>query len=55
MYQYEAEIEDMALVTDTHEIIHNWYTIEFPDLAPLEEMFPLEDLYDTEPVYTEYC
>lgn len=54
MYQYEAEVEDMVLVTDTQEVIHNWYIVAFPEVAPLEDMFPLEDLYDSEPACKVY-
>ena len=46
MYHYEAEVEDMALVTETQEVIHSWYMPDYETPEALEEKFSLEELYD---------
>ena len=54
MYQFEATEEDMMVVPDSQEVIHNWYIIAFPEIEALEKLFDIEDLYDAEPSYKVY-
>ncbi len=35
MYQYEATEEDMLVVPDSQEVIHNWYIVGFPELVTI--------------------
>ena len=44
MYQYDALEEDHLMLSDTMEVIYNWYIIGIPTVARLIELIDMKDI-----------
>ena len=46
MYHYKSTEEEQTIVSDTFELIDNWYIDGFKSVETLGSLFDIEDLYD---------
>ena len=46
MYHYKSTEEEQTIVSDTFELIDNWYIDGFKSVETLGALFDIEDLYD---------
>ncbi len=44
MYQYDALEKDHLMVSETMEVIHNWYIIGIPTVQRLIELIDVDDI-----------